>query len=163
MKKCLMDQIIEFSNERSWGYSLHEVHHYLYFENIFRRATKPPRSYVPITFLISHFPLPQSPPSCLSPTSISRNCHDNIAARRIRGSKSALLRETGSNRVLTCPSQIFLKLEEESERRALEAEEAALPPNIPDPAVATPTQRTAMRRQKNRGSISISRFGHVRA
>jgi len=41
----------------------------------------------------------------------------------------------------------------------LEAEEAALSPDIPDLAVAA--QRAARRRQKNRGSISISRFGHV--
>ena len=57
-------------------------------------------------------------------------------------------------------SQIFLKLEEESERRAIEAEEAAHSPNIPDLALAA--QRAAQRRQRNRGSVSVSRFGHVR-
>ena len=57
-------------------------------------------------------------------------------------------------------SQIFLKLEEESERRAIEAEEAALSPNITDLAIAA--QRAAQRRQRNRGSVSVSRFGHVR-
>jgi hypothetical protein len=56
-------------------------------------------------------------------------------------------------------SQIFLKLEEESERRAMEAEEAALSPNIPDLVITA--QRAAQRRQRNRGSISVSRFGHV--
>jgi len=55
--------------------------------------------------------------------------------------------------------EIFLKLEEESERRALEAEEAAHSPNIPDLAVAA--QRAARRRHRHRGSVSISRFGHV--
>ncbi len=58
-------------------------------------------------------------------------------------------------------SQIFLKLEEESERRAMEAEEAALSPNIPGPDLAIAAQRAAQRRQRNRGSISVSRFGHV--
>ncbi|KAI9511482.1 hypothetical protein F5148DRAFT_1170763 [Russula earlei] len=55
--------------------------------------------------------------------------------------------------------QIFLKLEEESERRALEAEQTALSPHIPDFAVVE--QRAAQRRQSHRGSISVSRFGHV--
>jgi len=68
---------------------------------------------------------------------------------------------SSSKRVLTRPFQIFLKLEEESERRALEAEEAALSPNLPELAVAA--QRATRRRQSNRGSISISRFGHVSA
>jgi hypothetical protein len=68
---------------------------------------------------------------------------------------------SSSKRVLTRPFQIFLKLEEESERRALEAEESALSPNIPELAVAA--QRAMQRKQRNRGSISISRFGHVRA
>lgn len=58
-------------------------------------------------------------------------------------------------------SQIFLKLEEESERRAIEAEEAAHSPNIPD--LASVAQRVAQRRQRSRGSVSVSRFGHVRA
>jgi hypothetical protein len=66
---------------------------------------------------------------------------------------------SSSKRVLTRPFQIFLKLEEESERRALEAEDA-LSPNIPELAVAA--QRATRRREGNRGSISISRFGHVR-
>jgi hypothetical protein len=57
-------------------------------------------------------------------------------------------------------SQIFLKLEEESERRALEDDEAALSPNIPELAIAA---QRAQRGQRNRGSVSISRFGHVRA
>jgi len=61
--------------------------------------------------------------------------------------------------VLTHRSQIFLKLEEESERRALEAEDAAHSPNIPD--LAVPAQRAARRRLGHRGSVSISRFGHV--
>ena len=59
----------------------------------------------------------------------------------------------------TVALQIFLKLEEESERRALEAEEAAHSPNIPDLTVAA--QRVARRRHTHRGSVSISRFGHV--
>ena len=60
---------------------------------------------------------------------------------------------------LTHRSQIFLKLEEESERRALEAEDAAHSPNIPD--LAVPAQRAARRRHRHRASVSISRFGHV--
>jgi len=55
-------------------------------------------------------------------------------------------------------SQIFLKLEEESERRAIEAEEAHSP-NIPDLAIAA--RRAAQQRQRNRGSVSVSRFGHI--
>lgn len=58
-------------------------------------------------------------------------------------------------------SQIFLKLEEESERRAIEAEEVAPSPNIPDLAIAA--QRAAQRRQRSKGSVSVSRFGHVRS
>jgi len=55
--------------------------------------------------------------------------------------------------------EIFLKLEEESERRALEAEDAAHSPNIPD--LAVPARRAARRTHGHRGSVSISRFGHV--
>ncbi|KAH9965389.1 hypothetical protein BC827DRAFT_1153678 [Russula dissimulans] len=54
--------------------------------------------------------------------------------------------------------QIFLKLEEESERRALEAEDTALSPDIPDLAVAA--QRATRQMRRHRGSVSISRFGH---
>ncbi|KAF8483643.1 hypothetical protein DFH94DRAFT_723179 [Russula ochroleuca] len=53
--------------------------------------------------------------------------------------------------------EIFRKLEEESERRALEADSAPSP-NIPDLSIAA--QQAAQRRQRTRGSISISRFGH---
>jgi len=55
--------------------------------------------------------------------------------------------------------QIFLKLEEESERRALEADDTALSPDIPDLAVAA--QRAARQMRRHRGSVSISRFGHM--
>jgi len=55
--------------------------------------------------------------------------------------------------------EIFLKLEEECERRALEAEGIALSPDTPDLAVAA--QRTIRRRQRHRGSVSVSRFGHI--
>jgi len=58
-------------------------------------------------------------------------------------------------------SQTFLKLEEESERRALEAEGTALSPDIPDLGVAA--QRAARQMRRHRGSVSVSRFGHVRA
>ncbi|KAI0261296.1 hypothetical protein BC834DRAFT_486100 [Gloeopeniophorella convolvens] len=54
--------------------------------------------------------------------------------------------------------EIFLKLEEESERRAMEVEEEGLSPNIPDLAAAA--QRAARAKQRRRGSVSISRFGH---
>ncbi|KAI0001076.1 hypothetical protein BJV77DRAFT_259481 [Russula vinacea] len=54
--------------------------------------------------------------------------------------------------------EIFRKLEEESERRALESAGAASSPNIPDIAIAA--QQAAQRRHRTRGSISISRFGH---
>ncbi|KAI0254411.1 hypothetical protein BJV78DRAFT_1152182 [Lactifluus subvellereus] len=55
--------------------------------------------------------------------------------------------------------EIFLKLEEESERRAMQAEEAAPSSSIPDVAVAA--RRTARRKPRHRGSVSISRFGHI--
>ncbi|KAH9042749.1 hypothetical protein EDB85DRAFT_1885970 [Lactarius pseudohatsudake] len=57
--------------------------------------------------------------------------------------------------------EIFLKLEEESERRAImmQAEEARISSHIPDLAITT--QRAGQRRQRYRGSISISRFGHI--
>ncbi|KAH9006330.1 hypothetical protein EDB86DRAFT_2824598 [Lactarius hatsudake] len=57
--------------------------------------------------------------------------------------------------------EIFLKLEEESERRAImmQAEEARISSHIPDLAIAT--QLAGQRRQRYRGSISISRFGHI--
>lgn len=57
--------------------------------------------------------------------------------------------------------EIFLKLEEESERRAImmQAEEARISSRTPDLAIAT--QRAVQRRQRYRGSISISRFGHI--
>jgi len=56
--------------------------------------------------------------------------------------------------------EIFLKLEEESERRAImtQAAEARISSRTPDQAF--PTQRAVQRRQRCRGSISISRFGH---
>jgi len=40
----------------------------------------------------------------------------------------------------------------------MEAEQAAHSPNAPD--LATSAQRAAQRRQRNRGSVSVSRFGH---
>ncbi|KAI9465144.1 hypothetical protein BJY52DRAFT_1209586 [Lactarius psammicola] len=57
--------------------------------------------------------------------------------------------------------EIFLKLEEESERRAImmQAEEARVSSRTPDLAAAS--QRAGQRRQRYRGSISISRFGHI--
>ncbi|KAN0126101.1 hypothetical protein V8E53_015393 [Lactarius tabidus] len=57
--------------------------------------------------------------------------------------------------------EIFLKLEEESERRAImtQAEEARISTRTPDLAIAA--QRAVQRRQRYRGSISISRFGHI--
>jgi len=57
--------------------------------------------------------------------------------------------------------EIFLKLEEESERRAImmQAEEARV--SSPTPDLATPARRAAQRRQRYRGSISISRFGDI--
>ena len=72
---------------------------------------------------------------------------------------SGLLRSVERQPSPFCFSQIFLKLEEESERRALEAEGAAHSPNIPDLAMVA--EQAAQQRQRSRGSISISRFGHV--
>lgn len=57
--------------------------------------------------------------------------------------------------------EIFLKLEKESERRAIEAEEAARSPNPNIPDLATAAQRAAQRRQRSQGSVSVSRFGHI--
>jgi hypothetical protein len=42
----------------------------------------------------------------------------------------------------------------------MQAEEATDSPDIPDIPVAA--QRAVQRRQRHRGSVSISRFGHVR-
>jgi hypothetical protein len=42
----------------------------------------------------------------------------------------------------------------------MQAEEATVLPDLPDIAIAA--QRAARQRQKHRGSVSISRFGHVR-
>ncbi|SRR6266404_310688 len=57
--------------------------------------------------------------------------------------------------------QIFVKLEEESERRAImmQAEEARISSHTPDIAIAV--HQPAQRRSRYRGSISISRFGQV--
>jgi hypothetical protein len=75
------------------------------------------------------FPLRAQPLPSLS-TSNSRNRHDNRETRRIRGGKSDLccldLQKPSPHR----PLQIFLELEEESERRALEAEGIVLSPDV---------------------------------
>ena len=106
----------------------------------------------------SRSPFPQ-PSSCLFPppfptasmTTLKPDAFEEV---------SKLLGRVSQQPTPLHSSQIFLKLEEESERRAIEAEEAAHSPNIPD--LATAAQRAAQRRQRNRGSVSVSRFGHVR-